>query len=190
MQPEIPGVSKFILADSSNRTSRPSLLIKTGHPYDEVVIHCTDGREHALPVAQMWQEPHHGSSAHIVIGQDAEAIQCVPLREMAYHAHSASSHSIGIEHCARTPGELGKGDPGLKPTEAQYRKSAQIVAWLLTAAGLVPELHKTIKGHAEADPTTTHTRCPNGCGWDWNTYMMMVNEEFAKLAAPPAPLVA
>jgi len=186
MRPETPVASRFVLADSSNYTKRS----KAFNGYDLIIIHCTDGHANALPVAQMWQEPHHGSSAHFVIGQDGEIIQCVPLAYASYHAHSINERSIGIEHCARTPGELGKGDPGLKPTEVQYRKSAQIVAWLLVAAGLKPERGVTIKGHAEADPTTTHTRCPDGCGWDWDGYLAMVNEEYAKLATPSAPFVA
>lgn len=193
MQPEIPGVSKFILADSSNYTTRPDIALRTGRPYDEVVIHCTDGHERAQPVAEMFATPQHDgkhAAAHVVIGQDAEAIQCVPLRCAAYHAHGANSHSVGIEHCARTPGELYRGDPGLKPTQVQYRKSAYICAWVLAGAGLVPKRGVNIKGHAEADPTTTHTRCPDGCGWDWDLYMSMVNEEYAKLVGPPAPLVA
>lgn len=187
MQPEIPNVDKFILADRTNYTVRPSLLLRTGHPYDLIVIHCTDGHERAEPVAEMWQEPHHGSSAHLVIGQDATVIQCVPLAFAAYHAHTANSHSIGIEHSARTPNELSKDDPGLPPSDAQLLKSAKIVAYLLKAAAL-PVDRDHVKGHREADPLTTHTRCPDGCGWPWDAYMNMVRDEYAKLGS--APLVA
>ncbi len=144
--------------------------------FSRIVIHCTDGRPHADPVAKMWQEPKHGSSAHFVIGQDGKVIQAVSLADVAYHAHGANSASCGIEHCARTPGELSKEDPGLPPSEAQYAASAALVAWLCGAFRLKAN-RQTIQGHAEADPATTHTRCPDGCGWDWARYM-------ALLAAP------
>ena len=184
MLPEIPAASRMLLADRSNYGARPVIF----RGYDEIVIHCTDGHEKAQPVAEMWQEPHHGSSAHLVIGQDGEVIQCVPLAFAAYHAHAANAHSVGIEHCARTPGELYKSDPGLPPSDALYAASAKVVAYLLVAAGL-PVDRAHVKGHAEADPNTTHTRCPDGCGWDWDKYMVLVQAEFDKLV-PPAPLVA
>ena len=46
---------------------------KRGRPVQaptQVIIHCTDGHADAKPVAEMWQHPKHGSSAHFVIGQD------------------------------------------------------------------------------------------------------------------------
>ena len=148
--------------------------------FSEIVIHCTDGHENAQPVAEMWQQPGHGSSANLVVGQAGEVIQCVALRDIAWHAHAANATSIGIEHCARTPGELGKDDPGLRPSDAQYSSSAKLVAWLCRYAGLQPS-RDVIKGHAEADPATTHTLCPIGCGWDWDRYMPMVQQEYDAL---------
>ena len=142
-------------------------------PVSRVVIHCTDGRERAAPVAAMWQEAGHGSSAHFVVGQRGEVIQSVSLADVAWHAHAANGVSIGVEHCARTPGELGPQDPGLPPTVAQYASSAALVAWLCGVYGLPPDRH-TIQGHAEIDPATTHRRCPDGCGWDWSRYMGLV----------------
>src|SRR5690349_12694747 len=119
MLPEVPAASRMILADRSNYGSRPS----TFRGYDLVVIHCTDGHGVAENTAQMFAKPLGGgkhASAHFVIGQDGEVIQCVPLAYAAYHAHAANSHSIGVEHCARTPGELSKTDPGLPPSDALY----------------------------------------------------------------------
>lgn len=187
MLPEVPVASRMILADRSNYGLRPA----TFHGYSEVVIHCTDGHEKAEPVAQMFAKPLAGgkhAAAHFVTGQDGEVIQCVPLAFAAYHAHAANAYSVGVEHCARTPGELGKNDPGLPPSDALYAASARLVAYLLVAAHL-PCDRDHVKGHAEADPSTTHTRCPDGCGWDWDRYMSMVKVEYDKLS-PPAPLVA
>ena len=138
-----------------------------------IVIHCTDGHERAQPVAEMWREPNHGSSAHFVVGQNGEIFQSVMIKDVAWHAHSANSYSVGIEHCARTPGELGVDDPGLPPSDALYNASALLVARLCVRLGL-PASRVAIVGHNEADKQTTHTECPTGCGWDWPRYMGLV----------------
>jgi N-acetyl-anhydromuramyl-L-alanine amidase AmpD len=147
------------------------------HGYALIVVHCTDGHENAAPVADMWQKPHHGSSAHFVVGQGGEIVQAVRLADIAWHAHQANTLSVGIEHCARTPGELGPNDKGLRPSQAQLEASARLVAWLCRRADLEPK-RGVILGHAEADPSTTHTRCPDGCGWPWETYLELVQREF------------
>lgn len=146
-----------------------------------VVVHCTDGRARAEPVAEMWQEPNHGSSAHFVIGQDALVIQAVPLKDIAWHAHKANSYSIGIEHCARTPKELSPDDGGLPPSPEQYAASSKLVAWICLQYGIKPS-RATIVGHNEADANTTHTECPTGCGWDWQKYMSLVLSEYEQAA--------
>src|ERR1700744_5756395 len=152
-------LAKWVPADHSNfRRGRvvpaPTLIC----------IHCTDGRERAEPVSEMWQQPGHGSSAHFVVGQDGTVIQCVALADTAWHAHEANGHSVGIEHSARTPGELGHDDPGLPPSDVQYQASARLVAWLCRELQLHPT-RVAVLGHAEADKTTTHQKCPLGCGW-------------------------
>lgn len=166
----------------SNLAEVPMATMVAAHPgnyghivrpnWDLIVIHCTDGQSRAAPVAEMFAtfDPKHPRSAHFVVDQDGSVIQCVPLRFPAYHAHRANQWSVGIEHCARTPGERGSRDPGLPPSNALYAGSARLVAWLLVSGGFVAS-RAIIKGHSEADATTTHTRCPLGCGWDWPRYM-------------------
>lgn len=39
-----------------------------------------------------------------------------------------------------------------------------------------------MKGHAEADPSTTHTSCPDGGPWPWDDYMSMVLDEFLQIS--------
>lgn len=146
-----------------------------------IVIHVTDGHERAQPVAEMWQEPNHKSSAHFVVGQQGEVFQAVRLVDTAWHAHTVNSLSVGVEHSARTPGELGPNDPGLPPSDALYAASAKLVAWLCVQLG-VPPSRVAIMGHAEADGATTHADCPNGCGWDWPRYMALVMGEFQRQA--------
>lgn len=153
-----------------------------------IVIHCTDGHGDPRATAAMFatpkdqRQPAVASSAHFIVGQDGTVVQAVSLKDVAYHAHAVNGISIGIEHCARTPGELGKADPGLPPSDAQFAASARLVAWLLALLGL-PATRAVIMGHAEADPTTTHTSCPNGCGWDWERYLALVQEALAVVPA-------
>ncbi len=150
--------------------------------FTNVVIHITDGRENAQPVAEMWQEVNHKSSAHFVIGQDGTVLQAVRIKDIAWHAHAANAFSVGIEHCARTPGSLSKDDPGLPPSPALYAASAKLVAYLCNQAELPPD-RVTIQGHAEIDHATSHADCPNGAPWDWDAYMALVQNEYAALQA-------
>lgn len=39
------------------------------------------------------------ASSHYVIGLHGEIIQCIPDTEIAYHARSANTYSLGIENC-------------------------------------------------------------------------------------------
>jgi N-acetyl-anhydromuramyl-L-alanine amidase AmpD len=182
---EVPMASQLVLAHPDNYGKRVGRF-----DYDLIVQHCTDGRSRAMPVAEMFATKRDkASSAHFVNDQDGTIIQCVPLRYAAFHAHSVNSRSVGIENCARTPGELGPDDPGLPPSSALYLSNARLTAWLLVAAGLPPD-RDHVKGHAEADPATTHTRCPEGCGWNWSYFMSLVKDEYAKIWTPPPPNVA
>jgi N-acetyl-anhydromuramyl-L-alanine amidase AmpD len=111
---EVPMASQLVLAHPDNYGKRVGRF-----DYDLIVQHCTDGRSRAMPVAEMFATKRDkASSAHFVNDQDGTIIQCVPLRYAAFHAHSVNSRSVGIENCARTPGELGPDDPGLPPSSA------------------------------------------------------------------------
>lgn len=167
------GIAEVPMASAA--WAHPSNYRAAERTYKRIIIHITSGRGDPIPVAQMWQEPNHGTSAHLVVGQDGTTLQCVRLKDIAWHAHDASLDSIGIEHCAREPGEFKKDDPGLPVSDAQYRASAKLVAYLLTAAGLNAD-RTTVLGHCEADKKTTHTGCPNSI-WDWDRYMPLVHEE-------------
>ncbi len=179
MSAEVPAATMVPAHPSNYRTA-------TRLTFSRVVIHITDGRGDPYAVAEMWQEPNHGSSAHFVIGQDGAVLQCVRLKDVAQHAHAANGTSIGIEHCARSPKELGPADMGLPLSEAQYLASARLVAYLCKAAGLEVS-RDVIIGHAETDPATTHTDCPGGA-FDWGVYMPLVLSAYRDLEAS-APLV-
>lgn len=137
--------------------------------YARVIVHATDGHADPHGTAEMWQQPNHGSSAHFVIGQDGTVLQTVSLADIAWHAHEANALGVGLEHCCRSPGELGPNDAGMPPTEVQLAASARLTAWLLTNMGLHPS-RQVIVGHAECDPKTTHADCPTGAGIDLDAY--------------------
>lgn len=162
--------AKWMPAHPSNyRRSGPARIVNL------VIVHVTDGHSRAEPVAEMWQQANHGSSAHFVVDQDGTVIQAVRLDDVAFHAHARNGMSIGIEHCARSPKELGKDDPGLPLSDAQIQASARLVAWLCAQYGL-HVYRDAIQGHVEADAQTTHADCPEGVagGWPWDRYLDLI----------------
>lgn len=145
-----------------------------------MVIHETDGRGVAMNTARMWQEPHHRSSAHFVVGQDGVVIQSVMIKDIAYHAHSRGNRlGIGIEHCARAKGEWDEQDPGLPLSQVQLAASVRLAAWLCFHCGIVPT-RSTIVGHCEIDDVTTHRKCPVAV-FDLDAYAAAVQGEYAGL---------
>lgn len=168
---EYPGASRLAPAAPSNycrwRGAAPRKIGK-------IVIHITDGREQLDGPIRMFQKPGKQASAHYIIGRDGEVVQMVRHQDIAWHACAANAASIGIEHCARSPKELGRDDPGLPVTDAQYAASAALVRWLCTQLQ-IPMDRDHIQGHCEADPKTTHKDCPNRI-WDWTRYIALVNQ--------------
>ncbi len=159
MVPEYPLAAAFIQARGFH--------FDPGRHVRQIVLHATDGHGSADRTAAYFASGAEGrnASAHFVIGQDATVIQCVKLADVAYHAHTANSSSIGIEHCARTPGEFGHDDPGMPPTTVQLQASAKLIAWLCARLE-IPCDRAHVRGHREADPDTTHTGCPTSAGID------------------------
>ena len=163
-QPECEPASRFVPAHPKNYR-HPS----AARTIDQIVVHITDGGANINGTISWFQNPASGVSAHYVVGQDGTVVQMVRHEDIAYHAHSANRHSIGIEHVARAP----KGSkPALNPTPAQYCASAMLVRCLCNRYG-IPMDRTHILGHSEADPATTHADCPNAV-WDWAYYMGIV----------------
>ncbi|MBT9553525.1 MAG: N-acetylmuramoyl-L-alanine amidase [Hydrogenophaga sp.] len=175
--PEYPGALKFAPAHPNNYT----LGRKAGTAIDRIVIHITASKNDYDKTVKNWfQNPKQmmGNkrvrvSAHYVIGRGGEVVQVVAHGDTAHHANGANSRSIGIEHNATTTRDHA-------PTDAQYRASAKLVAWLCAQLGL-PADRTHVLGHSEVDPKTTHTSCPNSV-WDWDTYMGHLATEAAALA--------
>jgi N-acetyl-anhydromuramyl-L-alanine amidase AmpD len=166
--PEDPCSSRFAPAHAGNyrRSAGPRTISR-------IVVHITDGGARIGGTIAWFQNPDARVSAHYVIGQDGEIVQMVRHDDVAWHAGGANRDSIGIEHVANTR--------GLAPTTAQYAASARLVSWLCNRYG-IPVDRTHVLGHAEADPRTTHTGCPNAV-WDWEAYMNMVQNPPAQTQA-------
>lgn len=180
---------------------RPSSCFSPGHGRKPtfVVIHITDGAPSVQNSAERFASSKAGVSPHFLIGQGGEIYQFVQLEDIAWHAKGWNSNSIGIEHVARSPGELkqwaslssrtrrslvpegvaidGATDPGFPPTEVQLAASAKLVAWLCHTFDLVVD-RRAIRPHCE-NPQTTHLDC--GRDWPWDSYLAAVSDGLREL---------
>lgn len=173
-------------------------------------IHITDGQPIAERAAERLCQSKTLASAHFLVGQAGEVYQLVSLEHRAWHAKGWNGESIGIEHVARSPGELSRQwrvlsqekrrallpeavpldpdsdeDPGFPPTVEQLRSSARLVAWLCRLYSW-PADRAHLRPHCEC-PGTTHLDCgrdvKDGGIWPWDNYLEMVREELERLSA-------
>jgi len=129
---------------------------------NKVVIHVTQG-SYAGSIS-WFQNPASQVSAHYVIrSSDGEITQTVRDSNTAWHARSANSSSIGLEH-------EGYVDNPAWFTDAMYRSSAALTSHLAARYG-IPKNRTSIVGHSEV-PGNDHT--DPGVHWDWNYYMQLV----------------
>jgi len=125
-----------------------------GIPKDTIVLHITEGSTAAGAIAtfETSQAPRR-VSAHFVIDRDGTVYQLVEANACAWHASECNARSIGIEHVA----EAGK----LLATNAQYKASANLVAWLCTLF-TIPCDRQHVRTHNEASPKDGHVMCCTG----------------------------
>lgn len=150
---------------------------KRKDPISTIVIHITDGQADITKAVDRMRKSESQVSAHFMVGRAGEVVQMVQLENSAWHATKANSYSIGIEHCARSPGELSKTDLGLPVTDEQYSSSAKLVAFLCKKRAIAVD-RDHILGHCELkNPDgsfiSTHRDCPNKI-WDWDRYMDLI----------------
>ena len=104
-------------------------------------------------------------SAHYVVrSSDGQITQMVAEKDVAWHARSANSTSVGIEH-------EGFIDNPSWFTDAMYRASAALTKNIADRRG-IPKDRNHIKGHSEI-PGNDHT--DPGPNWNWTYYMQLVN---------------
>jgi N-acetyl-anhydromuramyl-L-alanine amidase AmpD len=138
---------------------------------DRIVVHVTEG---SFWGSVRWLRNHrsHGSS-HYVISRRGDIVQLVSTSDVAWHAGNGwvNRHSIGIEH----EGYTRRG--GF--TAAQYRASAQLVAYLASRARM-PLDRRHVIGHAEVPNPFGRGRggidhhTDPGRKWNWKRYMRLI----------------
>ncbi|MGE5689766.1 MAG: N-acetylmuramoyl-L-alanine amidase [Pseudomonadota bacterium] len=149
---------------------------------DEIVIHVTEGPFWGS-VSWLRNEHSHASS-HYIVSRRGRIVQIVHESDIAWHAGNwkVNVHSVGIEHEGYTDDPAGF-------TGAQYRASAQLVAYIARRA-LMPIDRRHIIGHAQvpspSDPTQlggSDAHTDPGTTWNWARYMRLVRH----FAIPPRP---
>ncbi len=128
---------------------------------DTVVIHTIEGS--AQGAISWFRNPASNVSAQYVISYSGQIFQCVRDSDTAWHVRSYNSRAIGLEH----EGYAGRNNW----TDAQYRASARLTAWLCRAYG-IPRNRQRILGHVEV-PGNDHT--DPGRFFNWTYYMQLVN---------------
>ncbi|MFL0355806.1 N-acetylmuramoyl-L-alanine amidase [Erythrobacter sp. GH1-10] len=156
---------------------------RRGTTIDRIAIHITDGPQSRW-LGSWFTREEANSSSHYMVDQEGVIRQFVREQDTAWHAgnRAANRRSIGIEHVAVKRGGATYGQttyPYTPPTEEEYRASARLVAHLCRKYGLEPN-RTTIVGHNEINARTGHSSCPTGA-WDWDHYMPMVAEEYARV---------
>jgi N-acetyl-anhydromuramyl-L-alanine amidase AmpD len=147
---------------------------------EEIVLHITEGGTDKADITAhnafggpkylqggKWMQ----QAAHYIVGRDGAVVQCVRHKDVAYHAGPANEWTIGIEHNTRSGSKL----KDTKLTAAQYLKSAELVLWLCNMLGFSADRNH-ISGHSEADPSATHSSCPQRV-LKWDTYMAAISDQ-------------
>jgi N-acetyl-anhydromuramyl-L-alanine amidase AmpD len=140
-----------------------------------IVIHVSEG-SYLGTISWLTNSQAHASS-HYVVSREGDITQLVARRDIAWHSgnHVMNAESIGIEHEGVTDDPAGF-------TDAEYRASARLVAWLVRMYDI--QIDRThIIGHSEVpDPTDPtqgggidHHTDP-GRYWDWAKYMRLVRQ--------------
>jgi len=163
------GLLRVLVRQTPNKTETN----RTAKTIDRIVIHDTEGR--FLGSVRALQAAGREASAHFVVSRRGTIVQLVPVTDVAWHAGNRfwNLHSIGIEHegWADRPGSY---------TAAEYRASAQLVAYLAHRWGILLD-RRHIVGHDEVpDPHyrglfggVSHHTDP-GPYWNWPLYMRLV----------------
>ena len=153
---------------------------------DKIVIHVTEG---AFWGSVRWlQSPRAHASSHYVVARSGRIIQLVHLSDIAWHAGNwgTNEQSVGIEHEGFTYGPDGF-------TDAQYRSSARLAAWIARRA-LMPIDRKHLIGHADVPDGrggrggSSHHTDP-GPHWNWARYLRLVRSYAGVVRLSVKPLL-
>jgi hypothetical protein len=147
------------------KSSRPATSL------DRIVVHVTEG---AFWGSVQWlKNPRAHASSHFVVSRSGKIVQLVHLSDIAWHAGhwGTNARSVGIEHEGFTYGPAGFSD-------AQYRASARLTAWIARRS-LMPIDRAHVIGHHEVPDGrggrggASHHTDP-GPNWKWKRYLQLV----------------
>lgn len=162
-----PMVNKLMLVPENN-------VFIGAQPGSALVLHKTASGTSAEQIANFFINDPGMKSAHFVIGQDGEIVQCVHLVdgaganccvETGYDPYwnpllqkfgNLNRCTISIEHVDSA------SDNSTPLTAAQKASSFKLIKWLVDQYGFAKE---DIKGHNSIDPIN-RTRCPGVYPWD------------------------
>ena len=146
---------------------------------DRIVVHVTEG---SFWGSITWlRNPRAHASSHYVVSRGGKIVQLVHLSDIAWHAgHWGTNElSVGIEHEGFTYGPAGY-------TDAQYRASARLAAWLARRS-LMPIDRRHFIGHGEVPGGHGHT--DPGPNWNWKRYLRLVRQYAGVVRLSVKPLV-
>ena len=153
---------------------------------DRVVVHVTEGSFWGS--VQWLKNPRAHASSHYVVSRGGRIVQLVRLSDIAWHAGhwGTNERSVGIEHEGFTYRPAGF-------TDAQYRASARLTAWIARRS-LMPINRRTVIGHHEVPDGrggrggASHHTDP-GPHWNWNRYLRLVRRYAGVVRLSVKPLV-
>ncbi|MFF3936955.1 N-acetylmuramoyl-L-alanine amidase [Streptomyces phaeofaciens] len=151
-----------------------------------IVVHDTEGGW--AGVLDLVQDPTYVSWNYSLRSTDGHVAQHVKAKDVAWHSGNwyVNAKSIGLEH----EGFLAQPDSWY--TEAMYRSSARLVAYLAARHG-IPLDRQHILGHDNVPGGTTaavpgmHT--DPGPYWDWRHYFELLGKPFDAAAGKSTGLV-
>ena len=153
---------------------------------DKIVVHVTEG---SFWGSVRWlKSPRAHASSHYVVARNGKIVQLVHLSDIAWHAGhwGTNEQSVGIEHEGFTYGPGGF-------TDAQYRASARLAAWIARRS-LMPIDRRHLIGHGDVPDGrggrggSSHHTDP-GPHWKWDYYVRLVRRYAGVIRLSVKPLV-
>jgi hypothetical protein len=159
---------------------------RTVQSIDKIVVHVTEG---SFWGSVRWlKSPRAHASSHYVVARNGKIVQLVHLSDIAWHAGhwGTNEQSVGIEHEGFTYGPDGF-------TDAQYRASARLAAWIARRS-LMPIDRRHLIGHRDVPDGrggrggSSHHTDP-GPHWKWDDYVRLVRRYAGVIRLSVKPVV-
>jgi hypothetical protein len=153
---------------------------------EKIVVHVTEG---SFWGSVRWlKSPRAHASSHYVVSRNGKIVQLVHLSDIAWHAGhwGTNEESVGIEHEGFTYGPSGF-------TDAQYRASARLAAWIARRS-LMPIDRRHLIGHRDVPDGrggrggSSHHTDP-GPRWNWARYVRLVRQYAGVVRLSVKPLL-